>query len=228
MLILLSAGTNKDESLLWLASYFNGSSPWTDIQEDFDEGTVGIMFNLPPELITEEDIAVAKDILQFYIGAVEDITEETRWEYLNMVTDAMFLYGTFKQVNYLLKHGVPTYQYLMTHVGQHSYTNNGDFPTFGVCHADELQYLFLPTVISDSLEGDDALVADMMTKAWTDFAKTGDPTPPGSNFAWTQVQTEQSHEFLDIRGPNPEMRNDEGIDGRMDCWTQHEPFEPHS
>lgn len=84
-----------------MASYFNGSKPWTDVQDDFDEGTVGIMFNLPPDLITPEDISAAKNILRYYICAAEDeyITEETKWDYLNIISDAMFLYGTFKQVN---------------------------------------------------------------------------------------------------------------------------------
>lgn len=50
-----------------------------------------------------------------------------------------------------------------------------------VTRADELQYLFLPTVISDTLEGHDAQVGDMMTKAWTDFAKTPHPLEQGSH-----------------------------------------------
>ena len=45
--------------------------------------------------------------------------------------------------------------------------------TIGVCHGDDLQYLFEPSVITDSLEGSDALVLDRMATAWTNFAKLG-------------------------------------------------------
>ena len=217
----LLSGTNKDESLLWLAPYFNGSISWEEARDNFDEGTVGIMFNYPPEMITEEDIAIAKEILQYYCGGVEDITEENKWSYEYMITDAMFLYGTFKKVNYLLQHGVPTYKYMMTYQGDKSYTNNAGFPSFGVCHADELQYLFLPTVISDTLTGEDAQVSELMSAAWTNFAKTGDPSPPGSSFSWTQVQSKESHEFFDIAGAESVMRTDDGVDERMNYWQQH-------
>ena len=42
-----------------------------------------------------------------------------------------------------------------------------------MCHGDDLQYLFEPSVITDSLEGSDALVLDRMATAWTNFAKLG-------------------------------------------------------
>ena len=49
----------------------------------------------------------------------------------------------------------------------------------------------------------------------------GDPTPPGSEVAWTPVQDPISHEFLDINGPVPYMTQDLTVDMRMAVWAEH-------
>ncbi len=60
-------------------------------------------------------------------------------------------------------------------------------PEFGVCHADELFMLFkanqlpLETVYTE----EDKLTSKNMLKLWTDFAKTGNPTPnPEADVLW--------------------------------------------
>ena len=198
----------------------NGTQSWEDVQATFSSFFVQIMFNIPPDVITEEDIDRAKEVLQFYCGNVEDINEVNKQNFINMVTDSNFLYGSYKQVNYLLEHGVPTYQYILTYVGEHSLSTSLGYQKFGVCHGDELQYLFEPSAIADSVEGEDAKVRDMMSAAWTNFAKNGDPSPPGADFSWTPVNSSSSHNFLDINGPNPAMTADTSIDERMNFWTQ--------
>ena len=213
-------GTTKDEAILFMMPALNGSQSWEDVQATFSSFYVQIMFNIPPDMITEDDIAKAKTVLQYYCGDVEDINEENQQNFINLVTDSNFLFGSFKQVNYLLAQGVPTYQYILTHEGKHSFSTTLGYQKFGVCHGDDLQYLFEPSAITDSVEGDDAKVRDMMSSAWTTFAKTGDPTPPGSEFSWTSVSTANSHEFLDINGPNPVMTTDVAIDKRMEFWEQ--------
>ena len=49
----------------------------------------------------------------------------------------------------------------------------------------------------------------------------GDPTPPGSEVAWTPVQDPISHEFLNINGPVPYMTQDLTVDMRMAVWAEH-------
>ena len=213
-------GTTKDEAILFMMPALNGTQPWEDVQATFSSFFVQIMFNIPPDMITDEDISRAKEVLQFYCGNVEDINEENKQNFINMVTDSNFLYGSFKQVNYLLEQGVPTYQYILTHEGDHSFSTTLGYQKFGVCHGDDLQYLFEPSAITDSVDGEDAMVRDMMAAAWTQFAKTGDPSPPGASFSWTPVNNPNSHEFLDIDGPNPGMKTDTAIDERMSFWAQ--------
>lgn len=51
----------------------------------------------------------------------------------------------------------------------------------GICHADELLYLFhLPAVHDDRQK----VMVDRMTQIWTDFAKYGNPTPDATKETW--------------------------------------------
>ena len=61
-----------------------------------------------------------------------------------MFTDTHFLYGTQKLNNYLVKQGVPVYQYILTYEGQNSLATIwlGLNETIGVCHTDDLFYLW--------------------------------------------------------------------------------------
>ena len=52
----------------------------------------------------------------------------------------------------------------------------------GVCHADDLFYLFQMPRYNINLTGNDVKVKDVMTNAWVNFATYGDPTPPGKMF----------------------------------------------
>ena len=215
-------GTTKDESILFMMPTLNGTQSWEDLQATFESFYVQIMFNIPPDLINDEDVAKAKELLEQYCGGVEDITEENKQQFINLITDSNFLYGTHKQVNYLLEHGVPTYQYLLTYAATNSLTTSLGYPSFGVCHGDDLQYIFEPSAITDSpLEGEDKLVGDRVATAWTNFVKLGDPTPPGSEVNWSPVVTRDSHEMLDISGPSPGMTQDQDIDERMAVWVEH-------
>ena len=190
----------------------NGTQSWEDLQATFESFYVQIMFNIPPDLITDQDVAKAKELLEEYCGGVEDITEANKQKFMDLITDSQFLYGTHKQVNYLLEQGVPTYQYLLTYAATNSLSTSLGYPSFGVCHGDELQYIFEPSAITDlPLEGEDAVVGDRVATAWANFVKLGDPTPPGSEVTWNPVVTRDSHEMLDINGPIPGMTQDQDL-----------------
>jgi hypothetical protein len=73
----------------------------------------------------------------------------------DMFTDSGFLYGVYKTVRHLAAAGVPVHQYLLTHRGQYSLTQlfapgtvrkgrQGSAVQVGVCHADDLYYLWAP------------------------------------------------------------------------------------
>ena len=97
-----------------------------------------------PSEITDLDVQNAHKVIDFYVGGVENIDEGHRQGLFDLMTDSYFLYGTYRTINYLVTHGITVFQYILTYQGRYSFTNAFDLPTVGVCHADDLLYLFDP------------------------------------------------------------------------------------
>ena len=113
-----------------------------------------------------------------------------------------------------MKQGVVVYQYILTYVGNLSFSEGTG--VVGVNHADDLLYLW--NFLDYPIYGDDIAVQQIMTQAWTDFATFGDPTPPGSEFSWTPLGNVSYNNFWNISGPNPAMEHNEYIQERMEAW----------
>ncbi|XP_030024687.2 venom carboxylesterase-6 [Manduca sexta] len=89
----------------------------------------------------------------------------------------------------------------------------------GACHGDEMGYLFYFSRINYRLDegSTELLVSRKMVQMWTNFAKTGNPTPPVDyesvvDFKWLPINGSTSHiDYLDITGnftmeANPEEK----------------------
>nr|XP_046491071.1 uncharacterized protein LOC124223293 [Neodiprion pinetum] len=147
---------------------------------------------------------VAKEIRKFYFND-KRITEEVIDEYIQCYGDIYFVNGVHKVVEYQQKKRSPTYLYRFSY----------DSPTSmsklvygtsrkGAGHGDDLMCLFHPTVFAKRLETERTSVAktvsDRMVRMWTDFAKTGNPTPQISdliNVKWEPV-TSTAKNYIDI------------------------------
>ena len=125
-------------------------------------------------------------------------------------------------INGLVSQGSKVYSYDLTYEGLHSYTNLLGLPHLGVCHGDELIYLWHPIshlgLVLTGEQADtshhshyhwvnseeDRAVKDLLTEAWTNFAKYGDPTPPGSDYHWAPVENkivaEEDKWYFNISG----------------------------
>ena len=96
----------------------------------------------------------------------------------------------------------------------------------GVCHADDLIYLWDPVVqfgdepILGPLTNDDALMRDILTSSFSNFAIFGNPTPLGSEMFWTPVVTETYQQYWNISGPEPIMATNAEIQERMTLWDE--------
>lgn len=124
-----------------------------------------------------------------------------------MYTDGWFLYGQDKAINYHLKYNSqPVYSYLFAHRGAASFTEIfGDkVRDYGVCHADELQYLFplgADLFPDKPPTADDLNIASILTKLWTNFARTGNPTPSTDEIIknlWLPVKNYDDMNYFDI------------------------------
>ena len=81
---------------------------------------------------------------------MENINKEHQQNMLDMFTDASFQYCTHKTINYLVKNGVTVYQYHLTYQGTYSLSELFGAPVgTGVCHGDDLIYLWEMTAFGD-------------------------------------------------------------------------------
>merc|ERR1719228_2337427 len=91
---------------------------------------------------------------------------------------------------------------------------------FGVSHVDEMLYLFDPLHHHDlqDMNQSDENIRELLVSLWTNFAKYGDPTPPGTTtISWAQV--ENSGMYLNISGTVPSMEKRELYENRMQFWS---------
>ncbi|XP_029176814.1 esterase FE4-like [Nylanderia fulva] len=74
----------------------------------------------------------------------------------------------------------------------------------GTSHFEELGYLFYPHIkkcFGDLLIAHgtpDYKIMEYLTQMWTDFAKTGNPTPSAANFTWTPVKNGTTYDYLKL------------------------------
>ena len=177
-------GTNADEGLLGMFDVIKDPSKWKDFRDNFDTEGPRRIFGLPyPQEITEQLVEKAHKVADFYVGGVENFDEDHLDKIIDMWTDSGFLYSTYKMVYFLTRWSIPTFQYVLNFQGQFSFTEKFGIETMGVCHADDLLYLFSPVMVRGNLPLNETEMAlrETMTTAWTNFAKFGDPTPPGKS-----------------------------------------------
>ena len=176
-------GTNANEGLIAVFAYIKDPSKWEAFRQDFDTTGTMLMFNILPEDLTEEDVQKAHKVAEFYVGGVENFDENHLEKTIDMWTDALFTFSNYKLIQYLTKWGIPTFQYVLTFEGQYSFSQNLGIEPMGVCHVDDLLYLFDPNPVlrGVSLNETEMLLRETMTTTWTNFAKFGDPTPPSES-----------------------------------------------
>jgi carboxylesterase type B len=107
-------------------------------------------------------------------------------------------------VRKLIKHGEHVYMYLLSHRGKNSLSRHYTDEDIGPIHADDLQYLFdtPPELFGpEPISGDDILTSHRMLTMWTNFAKTGDPTPSTTDeipIKWEPVKSKDDINYLKI------------------------------
>ena len=220
--IQIMAGSNNDEGILYFPEALADASQWDNVKTAFKTLGPRLLFNIAdPADFTDEDFAKARQIIEFYVGSIDNINEEHKQGMIYMMTDASFLFGIHNGIRYWQKYGVTVFQYLLTYQGEYSLSNAFGLPTIGVCHGDDLKYLYDPVAyVAGELNEEDEFVRNLMTTAWTNFAKYGDPTPPDSEFEWTPQSDGSEHHFFNISGPSSAMASSQFIQDRMTLWDR--------
>ena len=216
-------GANQDECLADTIVFLGYPELYNIMSSNWDHyGPITVLGKTGLGDITEEDKMIAREVVEYYIGSLDNFNADHFNEITNMKTDGTYWHGIETVINLLTVHGVQVHQYIFSYRGEHSFLDShGVEPgTLGVAHADELFYLFDPLYHMDlgGMEDSDIKIRDLLVSLWVSFAKYGDPTPPGSALAWAPVSPD-SRLYLNISGADPTMQRAEYYEDRMLFWS---------
>ncbi|XP_059619894.1 venom carboxylesterase-6 [Phlebotomus argentipes] len=191
------SGVTMDEGALKSASLINVPELTESLNENWDHA-LPISLNYDHHSLSRQK-EITSAINEFYFKN-RKLTPETSQNLTNLYSDAWFVLGFDEYLRIRLtqsqgKRG-PTFVYLFAHKGSASFTEifkGGREKYYGVCHAEELQYLFpvgKELFVSAVPTQNDIKMRKLITKLWVNFAKTGHPTPKGSGltFSWKEAK----------------------------------------
>ncbi|XP_063379372.1 esterase FE4-like [Cydia fagiglandana] len=170
-------------------------------------------YDVPREIaenLTQEKMNdMGKRIKKFYIGDRE-YTKNDYKEIVTMLSDVHFVYNTHRFTYLYSKYNSPIYMYRFSFDTDLNFAKklllaNLDLDLKGASHADELFYMFSSTsnftkdahIAYESQEKLKDYVSKV-TKLWTNFAKTSNPTPDNCLGPRWPVYTAQNKGYLDI------------------------------
>ncbi|CAH1102370.1 unnamed protein product [Psylliodes chrysocephalus] len=172
-------GVTSEDGGLKAAGYKN-ENLLVEFAERFDEIVPVSLFYDRTETEADAD-KITKKIKKFYFG--DKKIQDSIKDVVDLYTDGWFFKCSDDVARLYAKHyKQPVYFYLFGYQGSSSFSKvfGGGNEHYGTVHADDLQYLY---PVGDGLfpdvppTEDDKRMAEIFTTLWTNFAKTGNPTP---------------------------------------------------
>ncbi|XP_045537697.1 venom carboxylesterase-6 [Papilio machaon] len=167
---------------------------------------------VPPELISSDEKRtdkVADHIRAFYFQQ-RPVDARNINSLIDLFTDVMFLRPVLQTIRLqaATNRTSPTYLYRFAFDGALGlFKRMLGISHPGACHGDEMGYLFYFSRLNYRLddESTELVVSRKMVQMWTNFAKTGNPTPPVDyesilDFKWLPVNETEHMNYLNING----------------------------
>ncbi|XP_071650123.1 juvenile hormone esterase-like isoform X1 [Temnothorax longispinosus] len=144
-----------------------------------------------------------EELRSLYFGD-KALSEETLMNYVDFLSDVFFCRSIMEVVDIQTKlnnnNNKATYLYQFSYESETSPMRKiFDIRIPGVSHSEDLGYLFYSSIMKDfglsppAVDSEDYKMINGLTQMWTDFAKTGNPTPI-TNF-WLPVTGSQSGKY---------------------------------
>ena len=249
-------GVTADEGLILAAPFFKEKRKWTKLFKEWDKWAPQNFFNRETDLITEDDVAAARKIREKFFGTAADRVPDYNDENLKKLAKIFSLstfYGTLATDTRLLAEaGTKVYSYKLNHEGTITMLDifrlplpklllnfTGRFLGFkafrrrlGVCHSDDLLYLFPMGPIPNPLKTEsDRWVSSHMTAMWCNFATSGDPAPEwrplerdgDKSQAYMVIDTELAMEDGEERGLEEKEWNEIVASCHFPCASSRAP-----
>ncbi|CAH2233686.1 venom carboxylesterase-6 [Pararge aegeria] len=165
---------------------------------------------VPPELtsLDEERARKVADHIRAFYFQQRPVDIHTIDSLIDLFTDVMFLRPALETVRLqaMTNRTSPTYLYRFAFDGALGLFKRMLGITHpGACHGDEMGYLFYFSRLNYRLDDNspESTVSKKMVQMWTNFAKSGNPTPPVDyesivDFKWLPVNDTVNANYLDI------------------------------
>ncbi|XP_053612703.1 esterase B1 isoform X1 [Plodia interpunctella] len=157
---------------------------------------------VPRELkfkLTREELKdVDKKIRNRYFS-YKEITENLLQEVTDLESDNLFIYNIIRYARYHdLYCSKPVFLYKFTAETERNYYKKyyKMESVRGVCHADELPYLFDVKCLDIQMSDKSRIIVNNLGKLWTNFAKTGNPTPTTDLEPWKPFKDEERNVYI--------------------------------
>lgn len=216
------SGITSHEGMLVMRAMFKNPAFLNELNKNY-ELLVPYTMKLKKKSAKSQEVALK--IKHFYFGD-KPVSRETLQPLFNLYSDIYFIVGIKKSIDLQLKHSdTPIYFYQFSYDEKlgliEKYIGDSSMP--GVCHGAEIPYIFKSFYVDDARLGPDTdyiKTVSRMVRLWTNFAKTGNPTPkfdPLLGVIWSPV-TKDGLRYLNI-DKELTMQNDLAKD-RVAFWEE--------
>ncbi|XP_031767185.2 juvenile hormone esterase-like [Galleria mellonella] len=142
---------------------------------------------------------------------LEKDTEAIKSGIIKMYTDSYFGYPAVEAIELTFNYTKsPVFLYHLVYKAVNSFSQifgYGDEDQ-GVCHADDLMYLFPIHFLAKEPSTDDIEMSKLIVTMWTNFATSGDPNKPVQiPYKWKPASSGSKMEYLEISS-KPKMKED--------------------
>lgn len=221
----LMVGLNKDEGLLQTFQMILHPELYPALMFSWPKvfGPM-FLFGRPGGVFSDdEDFDMVQALTQYYLPNGQwDINDDHFYNITDMISDAYIWYGGHKQGELAAMNGDNVYQYMFSFKGTYSFGDALGVPDgsqYGVCHADELWYFWLPywDRYNWVLNEEEKKLSLELRRTWSNFAKFGTPTLPGEDLSWEPL-TADNHQYMNIKNEGWGMELSQDYINRMANW----------
>jgi len=214
-------GSNQHEGLLITQLFLAWPQLFPIMMASWQVWGPLLLLQKKPLSATHEDRA--NFILNSYTdGLGRNITLDHLPIVTDLMTDAFFNYGIERYVNFHLQHSHGRlFQYVDAHLNDYAQLNWANWvfgePSSlpGVSHGDELWLQWWNLKLSQR----DEAMSRLITECWANFVATGDPTPPGSDAYWEELE-EEGRQYFEMEEGRGKMGRSQDWQRRADIWRE--------
>jgi len=215
-------GVNSGEHIMFSTDILNNLTLLDKYSQNWEVECPWLVWAIiDPSLIDPQTVEYCQAAMGFYFN--NSLGQDDMQRMLDFLNDVHFFRATDTMARSLSAY-VPAYQYMLTFRDETSFTSVGgpnywnEYLQYGVSHCDDFFYIFKFDLDYSTWSELNWFTSRAMSSMWGNFAKLGDPTPPGSpaGMTWEPVDAED-HKYLEI-GNQLVMTRESWFAERMDFW----------